>query len=33
MQKEFLEVKNLYRDKEEYVGKTVRVAGWICRIK
>lgn len=29
MQKEFLEVKNLYRDKEEYVGKTVRVAGWM----
>lgn len=29
MQKEFLEVKNLYRDKEEYLGKTVRVAGWM----
>lgn len=29
MQKEFLEVKNLYRDKEEYLGKTIRVAGWM----
>ena len=29
MQKEFLEVKSLYRNSEEYVGKTVRVAGWM----
>ncbi|MEG0249833.1 MAG: asparagine--tRNA ligase [Peptostreptococcus sp.] len=29
MQKEFLEVKKLYRDSEDYVGKTVHVAGWM----
>ena len=29
MQKEFLTVKELYRQKEEYIGKTVKVAGWI----
>ena len=29
MQKEFLTVKELYRNKEEYIGKTVKVAGWI----
>ena len=29
MQKEFLEVKSLYRNSEEFIGKTVHVAGWI----
>ena len=29
MQKEFLTVKELYRQIEEYIGKTVKVAGWI----
>lgn len=29
MQKEFLEVKTLYRNSEEFIGKTVHVAGWI----
>ncbi len=29
MQQEFLTVKELYRNQEEYVGKTVKVAGWI----
>ena len=29
MKKEFLTVKELYRQKEEYIGKTVKVAGWI----
>ena len=29
MQKEFLEVKTLYRNSEEYIGKTVKIAGWI----
>ena len=29
MQKEFLTVKELYRQKEESIGKTVKVAGWI----
>lgn len=29
MQKEFLEVKSLYRESEKYLGKKVRVAGWI----
>ncbi len=29
MQKEFLEIKELYRNKEAHVGKTVKVAGWI----
>lgn len=29
MQREFTEIKQLYRNKEEYIGKTVKVAGWI----
>lgn len=29
MQKEFITVKELYRGKEQYIGKTVKVAGWI----
>ena len=29
MQKDFLTVKELYRNKEEYIGKTVKVAGRI----
>ncbi|MEG2588113.1 MAG: OB-fold nucleic acid binding domain-containing protein, partial [Cetobacterium sp.] len=29
MQKEFITVKELYRSKDEYVGKNVSVAGWI----
>ncbi|WP_455540149.1 asparagine--tRNA ligase [Terrisporobacter sp.] len=29
MQKEFLEVKDLYRNKEQYIDKDVKVAGWI----
>lgn len=29
MQKEFLEIKELYRNKEAHIGKTVKVAGWI----
>ena len=29
MQKEFIEIKELYRNKEKYAGKTVKVAGWI----
>ncbi len=29
MQKKFLEVKTLYRNSEEFIGKTVQVAGWI----
>ena len=29
MQKDFLTVKELYRNQETYVGKTVKVAGWI----
>ncbi|MDR0879780.1 MAG: asparagine--tRNA ligase [Clostridioides sp.] len=29
MQKEFITVKELYRNQEEYVGKKVKVAGWI----
>ena len=29
MQKEFLEIKELYRNKEAYIGQTVKVAGWI----
>ena len=29
MQKEFIEIKKLYRDKEQYIDKTVKVAGWI----
>lgn len=29
MQREFLEIKDLYRDKEQYIDKDVKVAGWI----
>lgn len=29
MQKEFLEIKELYRNKEAHVGRNVKVAGWI----
>ena len=29
MQKQFVTIKELYRNKEEYIGKTVKVAGWI----
>ena len=29
MQKEFIEIKKLYRNKEQYIDKTVKVAGWI----
>ena len=29
MQKEFIEIKQLYRNKEHYIDKTVKVAGWI----
>ena len=29
MQKEFIEIKQLYRNKDEYIDKTVKVAGWI----
>lgn len=29
MQKEFIEIKELYRNKDEYIDKTVKVAGWI----
>lgn len=29
MQKEFLEIKELYRNKEAHIGQTVKVAGWI----
>lgn len=29
MQKEFLEIKELYRNKEAHVGQTIKVAGWI----
>ena len=29
MQKEFLEIKELYRNKEAHVGQTVKLAGWI----
>ena len=29
MQKEFLEIKDLYRNKEEYIDKDVKIAGWI----
>lgn len=29
MQKEFLTVRELYKNKESYIGKTVKVAGWI----
>lgn len=33
MQKEFVTIKELYKQKENYIGKTVKVAGWIrtCR--
>lgn len=29
MQKEFIEIKELYRNKDEYIDKTVKIAGWI----
>ena len=29
MQKDFMEMKDLYRNKEEYIDKDVKVAGWI----
>ena len=29
MQEQFVTIKELYRNKEEYIGKTVKVAGWI----
>ncbi len=29
MQKQFLEIKELYRNKEQYIDKDVKVAGWI----
>ena len=29
MQKEFIEIKQLYRNKEQYIDKTVKVAGWV----
>ena len=29
MQKEFIEIKQLYRNKEQYIDKTVKLAGWI----
>ena len=29
MQKDFMEIKDLYRKKEEYIDKDVKVAGWI----
>ena len=29
MLKEFIEIKQLYRNKEQYIDKTVKVAGWI----
>ena len=29
MQKDFIEIKDLYRNKEEYIDKDVKVAGWI----
>ena len=29
MQKEFIEIKQLYRNKEQHIDKTVKVAGWI----
>ena len=29
MQKQFVTIKESYRNKEEYIGKTVKVAGWI----
>ena len=29
MQKEFIEIKQLYRNTEQYIDKTVKVAGWI----
>ena len=29
MQKDFMEIKDLYRDKEQYIDKDVKVAGWI----
>ncbi|MCC3865993.1 asparagine--tRNA ligase [Terrisporobacter petrolearius] len=29
MQKNFIEIKDLYRDKEQYIDKNVKIAGWI----
>ena len=29
MQKEFIEIKQLYRNKDEYIDKKVKVPGWI----
>ncbi|MBN9647447.1 asparagine--tRNA ligase [Terrisporobacter glycolicus] len=29
MQKNFIEIKDLYRDKEQYIEKDVKIAGWI----
>ncbi len=29
MQKDFMEIKDLYRDKEQYIDKDVKIAGWI----
>lgn len=29
MQKEFIEIKELYKNKDEYIDKTVKIAGWI----
>ena len=29
MQNQFITIKELYRNKEEYIGKTVKLAGWI----
>lgn len=29
MQKNFIEIKDLYRDKEQYIEKNVKIAGWI----
>ncbi len=29
MQKEFIEIKKLYRESEQYIGKKVKIAGWI----
>ena len=29
MQKDFMEIKDIYRNKEEYIDKDVKVAGWI----
>ena len=29
MQKQFVTIKELYRNKEENIGKTIKVGGWI----